>query len=178
MNKLLKLPIFLGVVGCLCGGVLSLTNFITKDKIAQDEYERANAAYYKHFAEFKTKKEVALTDELKAGGVTLKEEIFSDEQQTASLGYIYTCSVVGFAGKSSPINFTLSFADGKINNYVNLGHGESAQGAKFLDWLDKGGSNLTNLDAGKAETGSSVTYGAISKAFSLCNADYLASYNK
>ena len=49
MNKFIKLPLFLGIVGGLCGGVLALTHFITKDKIAADEYARANAAFYEHF---------------------------------------------------------------------------------------------------------------------------------
>ena len=178
MNKMIKLPIFLGTVGLLCGGVLAVTNYITKDAIAKGEFDRANAAYFTHFANYAARSEVSVSDNLAKIGVTLKEEIFSDAEKTTSIGYVYTCSVVGFAGKSTPIKFTISYSEGKINNYVALSHGESAQGAKFMDWLNQDKNNINNLEAGKAQTGSTTTYVAVSNAVSACTADYLAAYNK
>ena len=178
MNKMIKLPIFLGVVGCLCGGVLSLTNYITKDKIAEDEFNRANAAYFEHFEAYAGKKLLTLSDDLAKAGVTIKEEIYSDAELITSIGYVYTCSAIGFAGKNTPIKFTISYANGKINKYVPLSHGESNQGAKFMDWLNQDANNINNLEAGKAQTGSTDTYVAVSKAVNACTADYLAAYNK
>ena len=172
------LPIFLGVVGCLCGGVLSLTNFITKDKIAEGEFNRANEAYFKHFEGYKAKEEMELSSTLISSGVTLKEKIFDSEGKTNVLGYIYTCSVTGFAGKNSPITFSISYADGKINQYVTLSHSESSQGAKFMDWLsqDNHGDRASNLEEGKVISGSSTSYGAVNAAISACTADYLSFY--
>ncbi len=178
MNKMIKLPIFLGTVGCLCGGVLAVTNYFTKDAIAKGEFDRANAAYFTHFENYAARSELAIPEALAKIGVTLKEEIFSDADKTTSIGYVYTCSVVGFAGKSTPIKFTISYAEGKINNYVPLSHGESAQGAKFMDWLSADKNNINNLEAGKAQTGSTTTYQAISNAVTACTTDYLAAYNK
>ena len=43
MNKLVKLPLFLGAVGCICGGVLAAVNFITEPVIAANEEKKANA---------------------------------------------------------------------------------------------------------------------------------------
>lgn len=176
MNKLVKLPLFLGVVGCLCGGVLSLTNYITEDKIAQDEEKRANAAYIAHFANLQTKTEEALNETLSSAGVTAK--FYAYDVDGAYIGTIYSCSVVGYAGKSTPINFTVSFSNGKPHHYVEISHGETAQGSKFMSWLagDTNGDRVGNLDAGKAETGSSVSYKAVNDVVTVCSTDYLAEY--
>ena len=54
---------------------------------------------------------------------------------------------------------TVSFANGAPNHYVELSNGESAQGKKFMDWLkeDVNGNRLSNLEEGKAVSGSSVS---------------------
>ncbi len=177
MNKLIKLPLFLGVVGCLCGGVLALTNFVTEDKIKKDEEARANAAYIAHFSNLAHRKDAeTLNDTLTAGGVVLKS--YAYDSTNTYIGTIYTISATGYAGKQNPIKFTVSFANGKPYHYVELSHSESAQGAAFMNWLkgDKNGDRLSNLEAGKTETKSSVSYGAVSKAVSTCLADYLAEY--
>lgn len=176
MNKLLKLPLFLGTVGCLCGGVLSLTNYVTEGKIAADEEKRANAAYIAHFANLSKKTEEEVSSELSSGGVTAK--FYAYDENNEYIGTIYSCSVVGYAGKNTPINFTISFADGKSNHYVEISHGESSQGKAFMDWLagDTNGDRLGDLESGKAQTGSSVTYKAVSDAVNICSQDYLAEY--
>lgn len=176
MNKLIKLPLFLGVVGCLCGGVLSLTNYFTAEKIRKDEEARANAAYTAHFPNLAHRKEVTVNETLLDGGVVAKSYAYNDSN--AYIGSIYTISAIGFAGKQTPVKFTVSFANGKPHHYEELGHGESAEGAKFMTWLkgDNNGDRLSNLEAGKAETGSTRTYKAVSLAVSTCLADYLAEY--
>lgn len=176
MNKLIKLPLFLGVVGCLCGGVLSLTNYFTAEKIKKDEEARANAAYIAHFSNLAHRKDVEVNDTLLGGGVVSKS--YAYDESNAYIGSIYTISAVGFAGKQNPIKFTVSFSDGKPHHYVELGHGESSQGAAFMTWLkgDNNGDRLSSLETGKTETGSSVTYSAVNQAVSTCLADYLAEY--
>ena len=178
MNKLIKLPLFLGVVGCLCGGVLSLTNYVTADKIAADEEKRANAAYILHFDNLASKTEEEIPADLAAAGVTNK--FFALDKDEKYIGTIYSCSVVGFAGKNTPINFTISFANGKPNHYVGISHGETSQGAKFMDWLagDVGGDRLGNLEEGKVVSGSSVSFKAVSTVYNICFADYTADMAK
>ena len=172
MNKFIKLPLFLGIVGGLCGGVLALTHFITKDKIAADEYARANAAFYEHFEDFNKKNSVELNETLSGAGVTAKYYIFNAD--LTYIGSVYQCEVVGYAGKSKPIKFTISFDEtGKENNYVLLSHSETNQGNLFMTWLDgdNNGDRLSNLDAGKAESGSTDTYKAVKGVVTVCKAD-------
>ena len=45
MNKFLKLPLFLGVVGGLCTAVLATTYAITNPEFLKRETERKNAAF-------------------------------------------------------------------------------------------------------------------------------------
>lgn len=175
MNKLIKLPIFLGVVGCLCGGVLSLTNFFTADKIKKGEEERANAAYIAHFANLAHRKEIEITNtDLTKAGVVLKS--YAYDNSNAYIGTIYTVSATGYAGKANPIKFTISFSDGKPQHYVELSHSESNVGAEFLNWLkgDTNGDRLSNLETGKS--GSSVTFKAVDTAVKVCLNDYLQEY--
>ncbi|MGM9857672.1 MAG: hypothetical protein ACI311_00230 [Bacilli bacterium] len=174
MNKLVKLPLFLGAVGCLCGGVLALVNHFTEPVIKENEEKKANAAFYEHFSNFDKKNTVAVSDTLAASGVTQKYYAF-DASKTY-IGTIYECSVVGYAGKSSPIKFTISFANGQPNHYVALSHAESNVGKIFMDWLagDVDGNRLSNLEAGKTFSGSTVTYAAVNSAVTVCSADYLA----
>jgi len=177
MNKLIKLPLFLGIVGCLCGGVLSLTHYFTSDKIAADEEKRANAAFIAHFENLAHRTDVdTLSSELTAAGITAKA--YAYDSGNAYIGTIYTCEAVGYAGKSNPIKFTVSFSDGAPHHYEEIGHGESAAGSSFMNWLkgDNGGDRLSDLEAGKATTGSSITYAAVSKAVSACSVDYLSEY--
>ena len=174
MNKLVKLPLFLGAVGCICGGVLAAVNFITEPVIAANEEKKANAAFYEHFSNFSKKNVVTVKDELASAGITQKFYCF-DESLTF-IGTVYECSVVGYAGKSTPIRFTVSFANGAPNHYVELSNGESAQGKKFMDWLkeDVNGNRLSNLEEGKTVSGSSISYKAVDGAVKACSADYLA----
>ena len=178
MNKFIKLPLFLGIVGGLCGGVLALTHFITKDKIAADEYARANAAFYQHFEDFNKKNTVEVNETLTNAGVTAKYYAFNVD--STYIGTVYQCEVVGYAGKSTPIKFTVSFDEtGKENAFVVLSHGETSQGNAFMTWLegDNNGDRLSNLDAGAAESKSSVTYKAVKGAVDVCKTD-IASYTE
>ena len=118
MNKLVKLPLFLGAVGCICGGVLAAVNFITEPVIAANEEKKANAAFYEHFSNFSKKNVVTVKDELASAGITQKFYCF-DESLTF-IGTVYECSVVGFAGKNTPIKFTVSFANGAPLETVEL----------------------------------------------------------
>ena len=71
MKQVIKLPLFLGIVGGLCGGLLALTNYFTAPKIEKDEALRVNAAYLEHFT-FSNIKDGEITDTLAKAGVTAK----------------------------------------------------------------------------------------------------------
>ena len=111
---------------------------------------------------------------LSSSGVTQKYYAF--DANLTYIGTIYECSVVGYAGKSSPIKFTISFANGQANHYVSLSHSETAQGKAFMEWLagDNNGDRLGNLEAGQTLSGSSTSYNAVKGVVTKCSTDYLA----
>ena len=77
MKQVIKLPLFLGIVGGLCGGLLALTNYFTAPKIEKDEALRVNAAYLEHFT-FSNIKDGEITDTLAKAGVTAKKITYED----------------------------------------------------------------------------------------------------
>ena len=172
MNKMIKLPLFLGATAAICGSVLAVTNYFTKDKIAQGEAERVNAAYKAHFPTLRYKSFEEVSESLSSNGV--REKIYCFDDSKSYIGTIYTCDAVGFAGKSNPIKFTVSFKDGLLNSYVTISHGESAAGASFINWLDSDSGNITHLD--QDPTGSTFSHNAVAKMVSLVSADYTAEY--
>ncbi len=168
MNNFIKLPLFLGVVGAICGGVLTFTYYVTKDKIAYDEYIRVNSAFLEHFNDFNKKNIVNINDDLKDAGIENKYYVYNNNLDF--IGTVYKCSVVGYAGVSNPIKFTVSYdKNGKENHFVILSHSETNQGKKFLEWLSD--DKLSSLEMGKVETGSTITFNAVKKVIDICNED-------
>ena len=170
MKQVIKLPLFLGIVGGLCGGLLALTNYFTAPKIEKDEALRVNAAYLEHFT-FSNIKDGEITDTLAKAGVTAKKITYDASE--AYIVTIYNCTVAGFGGD---VKFTVSYKDGKALKFIVTESKESQQGSAFLAGLegDKDGSILNNLADNKA--GSTVTYNAVSSAMETCLNDYLSEY--
>ena len=174
MKKMIKLPLFLGATAAICGTVLAVTNYFTKDRIAQGERDRINAAYKLHFESLSYTKTVTIDDSLLSAGVTGK--LYAYDSSKAYIGTVYTCSVVGFAGKSNPIKFTVSYAGGQVHHYVPISNGESNQGANFMNWLagDVDGDRVGDIS--QDTSGSSVSKKAVVTVPGVVSADYLAEY--
>lgn len=173
MNKMIKLPLFLGVVGGLCGGVLAATNYITKDPIQKGEEARLNAAYIKHFEDFANKETPEVSASLLEAGVTSKALVYNSSNDY--IGSIYQCTVTGFA---SEITFTVSFRDGQICKYVNIAASETGNGPTTIANLNSASpSELASILAnGKPWSGGTYTFEGINPALQACSADYLAEY--
>ena len=52
MNKMLKLPLFLGVCGTVCAGLLAGVYALTNPIVQKAKAEKANAAYISMYSEF------------------------------------------------------------------------------------------------------------------------------
>ena len=52
MNKLVKLPLFLGICGGVCAAVLAGVNALTSPIIEKAKADKANAAYISMYNEF------------------------------------------------------------------------------------------------------------------------------
>ena len=168
MNKFIKLPLFLGVVGALCGGILATTNYFTEPKIKADEDFRANEAFLAHFEEAKKfSQEIDLTDALTANGITQKKYAYNDSNKY--IGTIYSCTIAGFGGE---IVFTVSFSNGDINKFIATSYGgeSSGYGKDYIENLQK---NPGEYDV---KPGVSMTSTPVNKTITGCLADYTSEY--
>jgi Na+-translocating ferredoxin:NAD+ oxidoreductase RnfG subunit len=167
MNKLVKLPLFLGIVGGLCGGLLALTNYFTGPKIEADENARIAAAYQVHFPDIQRSDEKELSATLIAAGVSNKIEAFDGDNK--QLGSIYTATVKGYGGN---LTFTVSFAGQNVNKFIQVSGSESSVGVTFLDAISNASNfNVSNISDYKS--GSSVTYNAVNNCIQVCYSDYI-----
>lgn len=172
MNKMIKLPLFLGIVGGICGGLLAGTHALTKGKIEKDENIRKNAAYLVHFADLANTK-VADSASFQAVWSTHKNikninviEVLNSSE--AVIGKVYEATVKGFV---DDIVFTVSFKDSSINKFVVINSKENAQGAAFIAAFD-GAANVSIDKVVDYKSGSTTTYGNVNEAIQVCYADY------
>lgn len=166
MNKMIKLPLFLGVVGGLCGSLLAVTYFITQPRIEAAEKERIAAAYRVHFADIKESVDKTVSADLASAGVSAKVDALDASQNV--IGTIYTATVKGYGGD---VTFTVSFANDQVRKFVTIASGESAQGKDFMTAIE-GASDFAVDKVVDYKSGSSVTYGAVSKCINVCYADF------
>lgn len=179
MNKMIKLPLFLGICGAACAGILAGINSFTAPVIEQAKIDKANAAYISMYSSFGvTSEHITVEDaDLYEAGCTTKAIIVNDNVK----GIAYTCSAKGYAGT---ISFQVAFANGQYLAYTDLGHGETdGFGKDVIDNftnLIKGISSDTKLMDNSSYTsaiaGKSITGKALAKAIEVCRADYATWY--
>ena len=179
MNKLVKLPLFLGICGAACAGVLAGVNAITAPIIEQAKIDAANASYIELFKDFGVTSDHIDVQEatLAEAGCTTKAIIVNDSVK----GVAYTCSVKGYTGPGS-INFQIGFANGKYHGYVDLGNTESKTGIiplinNTIKGIDANEALMSNAKYQAAYAGTTVSAKAIAAAVEVCRADYLAWYS-
>lgn len=176
MNNMIKLPLFLGIVGASCGVVLAGVNALAAPIIEQNEIDAANAAYIKLFEKYSvdsddiTIKEVSIPE----ANCTTKAIIKNDKVD----GVAYTCEAKGYAG---PIKFQIGFANGEYHGYIDLANTESKVGiipkleAGVINGIDANEALLSNSTYKTAYAGTTVSAKAIAKAIEACRLDYIAS---
>ena len=152
MNKFLKLPLFLAVVGGICTAVLATTYALTNPIVVQRVQKEQFAAYFGAFdlleADGETPKtgavaeEKEISDELTSVGISKKVSISYNNEL---LGYAYDGLV---KGRNGDIKFQVSFKDENYNSFTVIGgHSENAgfEGADLVD-------NLGTILPGKPAT--------------------------
>lgn len=182
MNKMLKLPLFLGACGLACAGLLAGVNAATKGPIQTYKDNKIKEEYVNIFStngfsvtkeQLKTITAVELSDGVYNVGCTgraLAVEI---------KGAAYTCKVKGYAGD---VEFQVAFAEGKYLGYTNISNKEtSGYGADLIakiSSLIKGisaeESILTNQNYIDAMTNSSTTGKPVQEAIEACRNDYIS----
>lgn len=181
MNKMIKLPLFLGIVGASCATILAAIYPITSERVATVKAEKAATAYLSMYEELgvtkgdiKVVEQIELSDELYNIGCTSKAVIKLDNVK----GVAYTCSFKGYGGQ---VDFQIGFANGKYLAFNSLKHGETAEGLKAMNDLP----NLVNPNLSMSDalsslpvvSKSSFTGKPISSIVEVCKTDYLDIYN-
>ncbi len=128
MNKFIKLPLYLAIVGAVSTAALATVYEITAPIIAEAKIKAEKAALIQIFpeAEFSLVEDAALaldTSETSKG----LEKIFAAKENGETVGYIYKGAVSGFKGGA--ITFLISISpDGKFNGYAVTGMTDQTQG--------------------------------------------------
>ena len=132
MNKIVKLPLFLGIAGAACAGILAGVYSFTQPIVEKTQAEAAAKAYVSMYAEYG----VELSDVAVENAVTLSDELFNAGCTGRAIvekakGVAYTCNVTGYAGT---ISFQVAFAEGNYIGYTNLANNETGSygGALFF----------------------------------------------
>lgn len=194
MNKLLKLPIFLGVVGGLCAAILAGIDAITSPIITKNDETKIAENYKSIFTNIAEYQDVTIDDITTISsndGTNFSDELYNGGCTGMCLvekyqGAVYSFEVTGFAGK---FKFQVGFAEGKYIGYADISNSESNQGASLIAGLKKPGkeSSIYGIDASTnmlngnylnvdANCGSSKTGAPIANACNIAAADYANRY--
>lgn len=181
MNKMLKLPLFLGACGLSCAGLLSGVHALTKGEIQEYKDNKIKEEYVAIFKnngynvvkeDLAIKSSLEVSDELYnvgCSGKAIVEEIN---------GVAYTCKVSGYAGA---VEFQVAFANGEYLGYTSISHSEtSGYGKDLIDGMTKLLKGLNLADSlfstsyADAIKGKSKTGKPVGEAIEACRADYYA----
>ena len=179
MNKIIKLPLFLGICGAACAGILAGVYSFTQPIVQKAQEEAAARAYVSMYTEYS----VELSDVKVEGAVTLSDELYNAGCTGRAIvekakGVAYTCQVTGFGGA---IKFQVAFAEGKYLGYTNLANSETPSYGgvlieKIATLFGTKPSADNNALTSDIYSGSSRTGAPIASAVEVCRVDYLAWY--
>jgi len=180
MNKMIKLPLFLGICGAACGGLLAGVYAITNPILEANAAKAAAESYVSMYKAYG----VTSADVVVEDSVALSESLFNAGCESRAIvekanGVAYTCKVSGYAGT---ISFQVAFAEGNYIGYTNLANNETGSyGGALITKIASAFAGKPSADKAPTEiydyTGSSFTGKPISAAIEACRQDYLAWYD-
>lgn len=177
MNKLVKLPLFLGICGAACAGVLAGVYAFTNPIIEENTAKAAAQSYLSLYAKYSASE----TDIVVEDAITLSDELFNAGCENRAIvakakGVAYTCSYSGYAGK---VKFQIAFAEGKYLGFNAITSNESNQGATAISsmpGLINGKEASTSLLGEAVLNAASYTGVPLANIIEVCRTDYLAWY--
>ena len=127
MNKFVKFPLVLGIVGIICTGALSVVYEVTNPIIQDRINQKANALILELIPDMDSATDLTKdyeADLLKEYKVSSVKEVFKDNE---SYAYAYQATGVGYGGD---MNFliTLSSQENKILGFKMISHNETNSG--------------------------------------------------
>ena len=177
MNKLVKLPLFLGIVGASCGAVLAGLYAWTNPIIEENTAKAAAQSYLEIYKKYS----VLEGDIVVENAITLSDELFNAGCENRAIvnkakGVAYTCSFNGYGGQ---VKFQIAFAEGKYLGFKALVNKESNQGAAAISGMPgiiNGKDAETSLLDEKLLNAASYTGVPLANIIEVCRNDYLAWY--
>lgn len=178
MNKLVKLPLFLGITGASCALLLTGVYYLTNPIIINNQLTKENKAYIDLFNDYDSSFNIVGND-LKDEDIS--ESLYNNGVRTIKVinkvkGKAYKCEG---SGRNGTISFIVAFSNNKVIGYSNITNSEDAGYGKellenkipslFNKGIDASKEVLTKLDY----TGATITGNAISKVIEACRIDYL-----
>ena len=178
MNKLVKLPLFLGITGASCALLLTGVYYLTNPIIINNQLTKENKAYIDLFNDYDSSFNIEGND-LKDEDIS--EILYNNGVRTIKVinkvkGKAYKCEG---SGRNGTISFIVAFSNNKVIGYSNITNSEDAGYGKellenkipslFNKGIDASKEVLTKLDY----TGATITGNAISKVIEACRIDYL-----
>ncbi|MEA4822091.1 MAG: FMN-binding protein, partial [Erysipelotrichales bacterium] len=131
MNKFLKYPLFLGIVGAICSFMLAAVYGFTSPIINERINNETNAAITELYPSATSVKNVSSDySNLKESGISIIYEIKSGNSIAA---YGYQASTTGYGGAITNL-IIVSATENKIEAFKNISHTET-KGGKYGDVL-------------------------------------------
>lgn len=179
MNKMLLLPLFLGVVTLSAAGILTGVHLLTQPFIERNELNKKYEGYKKilEIDSFDTVNELTLEDPLKQAGVTLKQNFIINSE---IVGVVYDANVTGW---ESDLIFQVGFKGNVYAGFNLISSKETpGMGADYLKLVDsriKGKSVdqpvLIDNDGTYTGVTAPITGNAVKEVLELCARDYSGS---
>ena len=175
MNKFVKLPLFLGVCGAICAGLLAFVNGATAGTIAQRLENEKNANYLALMGieSADQYKDGKVTDDLTKGYVTGIKEVYVDSNL---VGVVYDGSLDdGF----SVWTLQLGIKDGK---FTGLKFSSPSPDGVGLPMITKFSSDIVGktIDSSSADIAAGVSSAStnpmLREYVDVCAAHYIATY--
>lgn len=131
MNKFIKYPLFLGIVGAVCSFMLAAVYGFTSPIINERLNNETNAAITELYPSATSVKNVSSDyNDLKESGISIIYEIKTGSNVTA---YGYQAATTGYGGTITNL-IIISATENKIEAFKNISHTET-KGAKYGDVL-------------------------------------------
>ncbi len=133
MKKTIKLAVFLAIVAGLAGGALSFVFGMTDPVIQEGKIAKVKENLVKIYTGGEEFKAIEAADLKDYAGL---KELYEASSGGSAKGYIYKCSVVGYGGASTPIEFLIALdTDGTYKGFqaLDLSGETSGFGSKIGD---------------------------------------------
>lgn len=178
MNKLVKLPLFLGICGAACAGILAGVYSITNPIVEENAAKAAAQSYLDLYKNYSVVEEDIVVED----AMLLSDALFNAGCENRAIvakakGVAYTCSFSGYGGT---VKFQIAFAEGKYLGFNAIKSNESNQGKTAIDSMPSlvsGKDANTSLLEEKVINAASYTGVPMANIIEVCRTDYLAWYS-